>query len=98
MTLAGTVVNRGPFVMSSPSDGLLQLQLFLFATSVPLLLLSVLLRARGRPAVELPCSQQQYRTVVEDQTELICRFRPDGALTFVNGAFCRAVGRSRQEL
>jgi PAS domain S-box-containing protein len=98
MTLAGTLENRGPFVTPSPSDGLLQLQLFLFATSVPLLLLSVLLRERGRTADELRASQQQYRTVVEDQTELICRFRPDGALTFVNGAFCRAVGRSRQDL
>jgi PAS domain S-box-containing protein len=30
--------------------------------------------------------------VVEDQTELICRFSPDGRLTFVNGAYCRYFG------
>ena len=30
-----------------------------------------------------------YRAVVEDQTELICRYRVDGALTFVNGAYAR---------
>ncbi len=30
-----------------------------------------------------------YRSVVEDQTELICRFVPDGSLTFSNAAFCR---------
>ncbi|HWQ63618.1 MAG TPA: PocR ligand-binding domain-containing protein, partial [Methanospirillum sp.] len=34
-------------------------------------------------------SESQYRNVVEDQTELICRFSPDGLLTFVNGAYCR---------
>ena len=27
--------------------------------------------------------------MVEDQTDLICRFKPDGLLTFVNSAFCR---------
>ncbi len=99
LSIVGTIENRGPFVTHlSPAEGLLQLQLFLFATSVPLLLLSVLLRERSRTADELRASQQQYRTVVEDQTELICRFLPDGTLTFVNGAFCRAMGRPRQDL
>ncbi|WP_320171141.1 ATP-binding protein [Maridesulfovibrio sp.] len=39
-----------------------------------------------------------YRAVVEEQTELIRRFRPDGRLTFVNRAFCRFYGRSAEEL
>ncbi|WP_051261863.1 two-component system sensor histidine kinase NtrB [Desulfovibrio inopinatus] len=39
-----------------------------------------------------------YRAVVEDQTELIRRFRPDGRLTFVNSAFCRFYDISRDEL
>ncbi|MGD1005442.1 MAG: PAS domain S-box protein [Methanoregulaceae archaeon] len=34
-------------------------------------------------------SQERYRAVVEDQTEFICRFTPDGKLTFVNDAYCR---------
>jgi len=29
--------------------------------------------------------------VVEDQTELICRFLPDGTLTFVNEAFANTL-------
>jgi PAS domain S-box-containing protein len=40
----------------------------------------------------------QYRAVVEDQTELICRWRPGGELTFVNQAYCRYFGRKREEL
>lgn len=39
-----------------------------------------------------------YRTVVEDQTEIIRRFRPDGRLTFVNSALCRFYGKTREEL
>lgn len=34
-------------------------------------------------------SEARYRAVVEDQTELICRFLPDKSLTFANQAFCR---------
>jgi PAS domain S-box-containing protein len=32
---------------------------------------------------------ERYRDIVEDQTELICRYLPDGTLTFVNGAYAR---------
>jgi len=43
-------------------------------------------------------SESRYRAIVEDQTELICRFFPDGTLTFVNEAYCRYFGLKRQEL
>ncbi len=34
-------------------------------------------------------SEANYRGVIEDQTELICRFDGTGKITFANGAFCR---------
>ncbi len=34
-------------------------------------------------------SEARYRAVVEDQTELICRFLADGTIIFVNEAYCR---------
>jgi two-component system, cell cycle sensor histidine kinase and response regulator CckA len=37
-------------------------------------------------------SECRYRGVVEDQTDLICRFKPDGTLVFVNQAYCRFHG------
>ncbi|MCD6525633.1 MAG: PAS domain S-box protein [Desulfuromonas sp.] len=43
-------------------------------------------------------SEKRYRAVVEDQTELICRFFPDGRLSFVNEAYCRYFGKKRAEL
>jgi PAS domain S-box-containing protein len=47
---------------------------------------------------ELLLSEQRYRNVVEDQTEFICRFLPDGRHVFVNEAYCRYFGKSREEL
>lgn len=43
-------------------------------------------------------SEEQYRAIVEDQTELICRTLPDGTLSFVNEAYCRYFGKTRDEL
>ncbi|WP_226584586.1 PAS domain-containing protein [Microseira wollei] len=43
-------------------------------------------------------SEARYRGILEDQTELIARFKPDGTLTFVNQAFCRYFGLTREEL
>lgn len=43
-------------------------------------------------------SEARYRAVVEDQPDLICRFLPDGTVTFVNEAFCRSFGKPRREL
>lgn len=43
-------------------------------------------------------SEQRYRNVVEDQTEFICRFRPDGTHVFVNDAYCRYFGIAREEI
>ncbi len=39
-------------------------------------------------------SERRYRAVVEDQTELITRFLPDGTITFANEACCRYFGGS----
>jgi PAS domain S-box-containing protein len=37
---------------------------------------------------ELKNSEERYRLIVEDQTELICRFDKDGNITFANKAYC----------
>ena len=46
----------------------------------------------------LSLCQARYEAIVEGQTDLICRFLPDGTLTFVNDAYCRYFGRSREKL
>jgi PAS domain S-box-containing protein len=47
---------------------------------------------------ELQKSEQRYRAVVEDQTELISRFLPDGTHLFVNEAYCRYFHKKKEEI
>lgn len=47
---------------------------------------------------QLQESEARYRAVVEDQTEMIARFRADGTLIYANPAFCRTFGQSAEAL
>jgi PAS domain S-box-containing protein len=51
-----------------------------------------------RMAQALQKTEASYRGIVEDQVDLICRYRLDGKLTFVNGAYAQAFGRKRHDL
>src|SRR3954464_7474124 len=51
-----------------------------------------------RMAQALQKTEASYRGIVEDQVDLICRYRLDGKLTFVNSAYAEAFGRKRTEL
>ena len=53
---------------------------------------------RKKMEEELRESEQRYRNVVEDQTELISRFLPNGTHVFVNEAYCRYFGLARNEI
>ncbi len=52
----------------------------------------------NRQKIALSKSKEQLRDVIENQTEMIVRFLPDGTLTFVNEAYRRCFGGSSQEL
>ncbi len=43
-------------------------------------------------------SERTYRDVVENESELIARFLPDGTHIFVNDAYCRYFNKSRQDI
>jgi PAS domain S-box-containing protein len=57
-----------------------------------------LARKIERMARSLQQVEASYKGIVEDQPDLICRYKNDGKLTFVNGAYARAVNRKRTEL
>jgi PAS domain S-box-containing protein len=88
----------GPSVSPVPGDNTITLGVFLLAIAIPLLLLSAIVQEQRSKEQALGFSEARYRAVVEDQTELICRFLRDGTYTFVNDAYCRYFQRSREEL
>jgi len=53
---------------------------------------------RKRAEEALRQSEGRYRSILEDQTELICRYLPDGRLSFVNEAYARYYGETAQKL
>jgi PAS domain S-box-containing protein len=55
-------------------------------------------KSRVRAEEEIRRSEIRFRSVVEDQTEFIVRWLPDGTRTFVNSSYCRFFGKSRDEL
>ncbi|MDB5039038.1 MAG: multi-sensor signal transduction histidine kinase [Bacteriovoracaceae bacterium] len=43
-------------------------------------------------------SERRYKAIVEDQSELVCRYRSDGLVTFTNDAFYRFFKEAREEM
>ncbi len=53
---------------------------------------------RVKAEERLRLSEARYRAIVEENSELICRFLPDGSLTFVNETFCEYFDLDRSQL
>jgi PAS domain S-box-containing protein len=53
---------------------------------------------RQQAEAALQASEQCYRAIVEEQTELVVRWSLDRKLLFINTAYCRFFGKTREEL
>jgi len=47
---------------------------------------------------ELLESKERYKTLVEQQSEMITRWKPDGTFTYVNEVYCNFFGKSKEDL
>lgn len=43
-------------------------------------------------------SEARYQTIIEEHSDLVCRFLPDTTLTFINDACCEYFARQREEV
>lgn len=66
--------------------------------SVSVAIIGWIISKMQRTYALLEQSEQRYQGLLEDQTEVICRFKADHTILYVNDAFCRLFGRTRQEL
>lgn len=56
------------------------------------------LTAEKAAELKLKHSEAKYRAVVEDQTNLICRYDPEFRLSFVNNAYCQYFKKTKEAL
>lgn len=55
-----------------------------------------MLQALQRAESALQLNEARYRSIVENQYDLVCQWLPDGKITFANEAYCRYFGSSRE--
>ena len=100
MAIYQLLQQRGPFWTDT---GTFRESLMLIGSYIGILAVTNLLLAAAATQRELAeravrASEKRYRAVVEDQTDMICRFSLDGRPTFVNEAYCRFHGQTSEQL
>ena len=89
---------RGPFWSGNDQTSLMLIGSYIGVVAVGNLLLAATAVERETAVRDTRESEKRYRGVVEDQTDLVCRFGPNGRLLFVNQAYCRFYGKKREQL
>lgn len=93
----GTMHGRGPFLMQSPADNALDLQLFLLVTAIPLLFLAVLLEEEKRSQSALRESEVRFRNVADTAPVLIWMSGRNKEGVFFNKSWLEFTGRTADQ-
>ncbi|OHD56336.1 MAG: hypothetical protein A2Y33_12070 [Spirochaetes bacterium GWF1_51_8] len=72
--------------------------IFLFLQSLAIFMLVVNIGRRKRAETFALENKEKYRFLIENSSDLIVRFHPDGYLKFVSRSFCELLGRRESEL
>jgi two-component system sensor histidine kinase/response regulator len=80
------------------TENLWLLQSYLMLIAIVNLMLGAIAAENRRGKSSLTQNENRLLAVVMDQAELVCRFQPDGTLTFVNPAYCQFHDKIETEL
>jgi PAS domain S-box-containing protein len=92
------LLGRGPFFTHNLADSLRFVGSYIAIIAASNLLLAAAAGERRKAFFEAINNEKRLRLVLGEQTDLICRFLPDGRLTFVNSAFCAFHGQTEAQL
>ena len=88
----------GPFATGHEDQSRQLLGGFLGFVGITNLLLAAAAIQRRLVLIDLFQSEKRLRAVIADQPDLICRFDPDGKISFVNASFCRFHAKEENQL
>jgi PAS domain S-box-containing protein len=97
ITILSVVAAHTPF-LEADERNVRSIQMFFVVMSLTLMPLASLLREREMTYRDLRVSEERYRGIVENQSDLVCRVLPDTTLTFVSRSYCRFFQGTRKEL
>jgi integral membrane sensor domain MASE1 len=98
LALMETLEGRGPFVLPSTRDALVLLGTYTSVLAILNMFLAGAAMEKAKAIRDLAISESRYRGVLDDQTEMVWRFTEEGTLTFVNDAYCKFHGKTKEEL
>jgi len=100
-TLMLTVAERGVFALEAEAYGgpaILAAQVFGIIAVITVLFMASVVEADRRSAAALRASEEKYRLLVENQTDLVVKVDLEGRFLFVSPSYCRTFGKAEQEL
>jgi diguanylate cyclase (GGDEF)-like protein/PAS domain S-box-containing protein len=97
LTIWNAVNGHGPFVSSTSIDNALSLQLFLFAFSIPMMLISALFSERKHVEKELYQSKNRYQTLTESTAAIIWTTDESGGFVEPQASWEKFTGQSWDE-
>ncbi|HET9598962.1 MAG TPA: MASE1 domain-containing protein, partial [Anaeromyxobacteraceae bacterium] len=100
VALSATVAGRGVFAADgkAPTDAMVAAQVFCFVVMLAELLMASIAESARRSADALRASEEKYRLLVENQTDLVVKVDVEGRFLFVSPSYCRLFGKSEAEL
>lgn len=89
---------RGPFLAPTEKESLMLIGSYIGILAITNMFLAAAAAEKLNAQRAVRKSEERYRGVVENQTQMICRFTPDGVISFVNDAYCRFQAKERAQL
>ena len=89
---------RGPFLAATEKESLMLIGSYIGILAITNMLLAGVASEKLNAESAVSQSEERYRGVVENQTQMICRFTKEGTISFVNDAYCRFQARARSDL
>ncbi|BDG02289.1 hybrid sensor histidine kinase/response regulator [Anaeromyxobacter oryzae] len=99
VALSATVTGRGIFADApTATQGVISAQLFCAIAFLTELFMASVVEDRRRGEEALRRSEENYRLLVENQTDLVVKVDLEGRFIFVSPSYCRIFGKTEAEL